>query len=134
MYTAEDVVQLREEREQINQEKAAKIKKRQDTAAAKAAPAGKGLKGSKHAEKQGVGSKKVDTNCLSDWEDEEEDITDGGGWDDEKSEGEEGSVIYVRSMQCPVDALEHGNRGEEVNSEPPVVTRSGRVVKSSHLT
>jgi hypothetical protein len=76
----------------------------------------------------------VDTTFLSDWEDEEEDITDGGGWDDEKSEGEEGSVIYVRSMQCPVDALEHGNRGEEVNSEPPVVTRSGRVVKSSHLT
>ena len=76
----------------------------------------------------------MDTNCLSDWEDEEEDITDGGGWDDEKSEGEEGSVIYVRSMQSPVDALEDGNSGEEVNSQPPVVTRSGRVVKTGHLT
>jgi hypothetical protein len=77
----------------------------------------------------------VDTDFLSDWEDEEEDITDGGEWDDEKSEEEEeGSVIYFRSMQCPVDALEHGNRGEEVNSEPPVITRSGRVVKSGHLT
>jgi hypothetical protein len=41
----------------------------------------------------------VDTNCLSDWDDEEGDITDGGVWDDEKSEGEEGSVIYVRSVQ-----------------------------------
>jgi hypothetical protein len=35
---------------------------------------------------------------LSDWEDEEEDITDGGGWNAEKSEEEEGSVIYFRSM------------------------------------
>jgi hypothetical protein len=89
------VVQLREEKETIDQEKAATIKMRQDMAAAKAAPVGKGLKGSKHAEKQGVDSKKVDTNCLSDWEDEEEDITDGGWWDDENAEGEEGSVIYV---------------------------------------
>ena len=88
-------MQLRDERERIYQEKAAKIKKRQDKAAAKAEPVGKGLKGLKHAEMQGVGSKKVDTNCLSDWEDEEEDITDGEGWNDEKSEGEEGSVIYV---------------------------------------
>jgi hypothetical protein len=93
--TAEDVVQLREEKETIDQEKAAKIKMRQDKAAANAAPVGKGLKGSKHAEKQGVDSKKVDTNCISDWEDEEEDITDGGWWDDENAEGEEGSVIYV---------------------------------------
>ena len=81
-----------------------------------------------------MGLKKVETNFLSNWDDEEEDITDGGGWDDEKSHGEESSAIYVRSMQCPDDALEHGNREEEVNSEPPVVTRSGRVVKSGHLT
>ncbi|KAF8535045.1 hypothetical protein BDD12DRAFT_894307 [Trichophaea hybrida] len=128
------MVQLREERERIVQENAAKIKKPQDKAAAKAAPTGKGLKRSKHKEKQGAGSKMVDTNCLSVWEDEEGDITDGGGWDDETSEGEEGSVIYVRSMQCPVDALEDGNNGQEVYGQPPVVTRSGRVVKTSHLT
>ncbi|KAF8538642.1 hypothetical protein BDD12DRAFT_884607 [Trichophaea hybrida] len=94
VYSAEDVVQLREERERIDQENAAKIKKRQDKAAAKAAPVGKGLKGSKHAEKQGVGSKKVDTNCLSDGDDEEEDITDGGG-------------------PLPVDVIEDGDSGEE---------------------
>jgi hypothetical protein len=82
--------------------------------------------------KQGVDSKKVDTNCLSDWVDEEVDITDGGGWDEEKSEGKEGSIASVRSMQYPVDALENGSWGEEVNSQPPVVTRSGRVVKIGH--
>jgi hypothetical protein len=53
MYTAEEVVQLREERERIDQEKATKIKKHQDKAAAKAAPVGKGLKGSKHAKNAG---------------------------------------------------------------------------------
>jgi hypothetical protein len=79
VYTAQDVVQLRDERKRIDQEKAAKIKMRQDTAAAKAALIGNGLKGSKLREKQGVVSKKVDTNLLSDWEDEEEDITDAGG-------------------------------------------------------
>jgi hypothetical protein len=71
VYTAEDVMMLREERERIDQEKAAKTQMRLDKAAAKAASLGKGLKGSKHAEMQGVGSKKVDTNCFSDWEDEE---------------------------------------------------------------
>src|ERR1700687_3458340 len=74
VYTAEDVVQLRDMRERIDQETAAKIKMSQDAAAAKAALVRKGLKGSKHAKKDGVGSKKVDTNFLSDWEDEEEDI------------------------------------------------------------
>jgi hypothetical protein len=63
VYTTEDVVQCREETGRIHQEKAAKIKKRQNMAAAKAAPVGKGLKGSKHAEKQSVDSKKVDTKC-----------------------------------------------------------------------
>jgi hypothetical protein len=49
-----------------------------------------------------IDSKKVDTNCLGGCEDKEQDILDGGGWDDSTCQGEEGSEIYVRSMQCPV--------------------------------
>jgi hypothetical protein len=57
----------------------------------KAALVIQGLKGSKRSERQGVGSMTLDTNFLSDWKDKEEDFTDGGVWDDEKSEGDEGS-------------------------------------------
>jgi hypothetical protein len=95
VYTAEDMVLLREEKERIDQEQVAKIKMRQHKAAAKAAPEGKGLKGSKHVEKQGVSSKKVDTDCPSNWKDEEEDVSDGRWWNNKKSTEEEGSVIYV---------------------------------------
>jgi hypothetical protein len=45
--TAEDVVQLREERKRIDQENAAKIQKHQDKAAAKSAAVCKELKCSK---------------------------------------------------------------------------------------
>ena len=31
------------------------------------------------------------------------------------------------------DAMEHGKGREVVSSQPPVMTRSGRVVKTSHL-
>jgi len=31
------------------------------------------------------------------------------------------------------DAMEHGKGREGVSSQPPVVTRSGRVVKTGHL-
>lgn len=52
LYTAEDVVQLGEERERIEGEKAAKAKKRQVKAAVKAVPSGEGSKGSKHAQRK----------------------------------------------------------------------------------
>lgn len=60
----------------------------------------------------------MDTSCLSDWEDEEEDITDGGGWDDVKHKWDQGSFIYVQSRPYPVDGTEDGGRGEEVKSLP----------------
>jgi hypothetical protein len=45
-----------------------------------------------------------------------------------------GYDLYVTSMLCPVDAIEHGKRGEEIESVRPVVTRTMRVVKCGHLT
>jgi len=52
VYTAEDVVQLREERERLDREKVAKAKMRQEKAAAKVVSSGEGSKCSKHAERR----------------------------------------------------------------------------------
>jgi len=103
------------------------------SSAAKAAPVWNELKVSNYAERWTEGLVKMNTNFLSHWVVKKQDMTDGGGWEDEKSDGEECSVIYVRSMKLPFDALERGNRGQEFCSQPLVVTRSGRVVKSSYL-
>jgi hypothetical protein len=50
VYTAEDVVQHREQRERLDIEKVAKAKIRQEKAAAKVVSSGEGFKSSKHAE------------------------------------------------------------------------------------
>jgi hypothetical protein len=60
----------------------------------------------------------MDMNFLNDQDAEEEHIMDGEGWDNEKTEQEEGCVICVRSMWCAAVALEDGNSGEDVNSSP----------------
>ena len=58
----------------------------------------------------------------------------GRGWDEEKNWGEEDSVVYIGDMLDLEDAMEHGKGREGFSSEPPVVTRSGRVVKMGHLS
>ena len=133
VYTAENVVQLREERERPDRGKVTKAKMRQDKAAAKVVSSGEGSKSSKHVEKKIIGSKKVPAIVLSDWEDEEEDMAGGKGWDKEENGEEEDSVVYIGDMLDLEDAIEHGKGREGVSSQPPVVTRPGRVVKTGHL-
>ena len=79
IYTAEDVVQLREERERLDREKVTKAKMRQEKAAAKVVSSGAGSKSSKHVEKKIIDTKKAPVIVLSDWEDEEEDVVGGKG-------------------------------------------------------
>ena len=50
VYTADDVVQLREERERLDWEKVTKAKMRQEKAAANVVSSGEGSKSSKHVE------------------------------------------------------------------------------------
>ena len=133
VYTAEDVVQLREERERLDRENVAKAKMHQEKAAAKVVSSGEGSKSSNHAQKTIIGAKKVPVIVLSDWEDEEEDMVGGEEWDEEDNGGEENSVVYIGDMLDLEDDMEHVKGREGVNSEPPVVTRSGRVVKMGHL-
>jgi len=134
VYTAEDVIQLREERDRLDREKAAKAKLHQEKAAAKVVLSGEGSKSSKHMEKKIIGAKKVPAIVLSDWEDDEEDMVGEKGWDEEEKGGEEDSVVYIGDMLDLEDTIEHGKWREGVSSEPPVVTRSGRVVKTGYLS
>jgi hypothetical protein len=111
----------------------AKVKIRQEKAAAKVVSSGEGSKSSKHVEKKIIGAKKVPVIVLSDWEDEEEDMVGGKGWDKEENGGKGDSVVYIGDMLDLEDAMEHGKEREGVSSQPPVVTRSGRVVQTGHL-
>jgi len=133
VYTAENVVQLREERERPDRGKVTKAKMRQDKAAAKVVSSGEGSKSSKHVEKKIIGTKKATVIVLSDWEHEGEDMAGGVGWDEEEIGGEEDSVVYIGDMLDLEDAMEYAKGREAVSSQPPVVTRSQRVVKIRYL-
>jgi len=106
---------------------------RQEKAAAKVVSSGEGSKSSKHVEIKIIGTKKAPVIVLSDWEDEEEDMVGEVEWNEEENGGEEDSVVYIGDMLDLEDAMEYGNGREGVSSQPPVVARSGRVVKTGHL-
>jgi hypothetical protein len=133
VYTAKNVVQLREERERLDREIVNKAKMDQEKAAAKVLLSGKGSKSSKHVESKIIGTQRAAEIMLSDLEDEEEDMVCGVEWDKEENGGEEDSVIYIGDMLDLEDAMEYGKGRERVSSQPPVVTRSGRVVKRGHV-
>jgi len=77
VYTAEDVVQLREQRERLDQGGVAKAKMHQDKAAAKVVSSGEEFKSSKLPEKKIIGAKQVPVFVLIDWENEKEDMLGG---------------------------------------------------------
>jgi len=133
VYTADDVVQLREEREMLDREKVAKAKMHQVKAATKVVSSGEGSKSSKHLEKKIIGAQKVPVIVLSDWDDEEEDMVGGKQWNEKENGGEEDSVVYIGDMLNLEDTMKHGKVREGVTSQTPVVTRLGRVVKTGHL-
>jgi len=133
VYSAKDGGQLSEERERLDREKVGISKIHQETPAARVASSGQGSKSSKHAEKKIIVAKKVSVIVLSDWEDEEDNMVGGKGWDEEQNGGEEDSVVNIGDMLDLEDAMEHGKGREAVSSQPPVVTKSGRVVKMGHL-
>jgi len=47
--------------------------------------------------------------------------------------GEEDSIVYIGDMLDLENAMEYGKGRKGVSSQLPVVTRSGRVVKTGHL-
>jgi len=105
----------------------AKAKTRQEKASTKVVSSGQGSTSSKHAEK------KIPVIVHSDWENEEEDMVGGKECDEVENGGEEDSVVNIGDMLDLEDAIEHGNGRKGVSSQPPVVTRSGRGVKTGHL-
>jgi len=47
--------------------------------------------------------------------------------------GEKGSVVDIGDMMNLLNAMEHGKGRQVVSSQPPVVTRSGTVMKPGFL-
>jgi len=133
VHTAEDVVQLREERGRLDREKVTKAKMRQEKVAAKVVSFGKGSKSSKHVEMMIIGTRKAPLIVLSDGQDEEEDMVGGVRWEEKENWGEEDSVVYIGDMLDLEDAMQYGKGRKGVSSQPPVVTRSGRVVKTGYV-
>ena len=62
----------------------------QENTAAKVVFSGEGSNSSKHAEKNIMGARKVPVFVLSVWEDAEDDMVGGEGWDEEENGGEGG--------------------------------------------
>jgi len=69
----------------------------------------------------------------SDWQDEKEDTVAGKEWDEKENGWEEDCIEYIGDMLDLEDAMEYGNGREGVSSQPPVVTSSGRVVRTGQL-
>jgi len=76
------LVQLWFDRERLDRENVTKAKMCLDYAAATIICSRVGSKRSEHAEKKFIGAKKVPVIVLSDWENEEEHMVGGNGWDD----------------------------------------------------
>jgi hypothetical protein len=102
---------------------------RQENAVAKVVSSGEGSKSSKEVEKTILGAKMVPVIVRSEWEHEEEGMLGGKRWNKEENRGEDDSDIYIDDILDLEDAMEHGKGREWVSSQPPVVTRSGRVVR-----
>jgi hypothetical protein len=80
-----------------------------------------------------IAAKMAPAILRSDWQHEKEDTLSGKEWDVEENGWEKDSVVYIYDMLDLEDAMEHGNGREEVSSQPPVVTSSGRVVRMGQL-
>jgi len=105
----------------------------QEHVAANVVSSGKWLKSSKQVEKKIIHAKKVPVIVLRDWDNEEEGMVGGVGWNEEGNEEEEDSVVYIDDMLDLEDSMEYENGRQGVSSQPPVVTRSYRVVKTGQL-
>jgi hypothetical protein len=129
----EEVVRLREERNRIDAAKAKKVKNRENRKQAIATAAKPVASSSKHTQKKGTGSKKEPLNLLSDGEEtegevvEEECHSEGENWE------EEVSFVHIDDVLDPEGAAERRIACLDVAERPPVVTRSGRAVKTGHL-
>jgi len=74
VYTAEDVVKLRKERDWLAREIVARAKMHQENTAAKVVSVEAGFKSSKHPETKIIGVQKVTVIVLTDWEHVKEDM------------------------------------------------------------
>ena len=129
----EQAVDMREERMQKDAVKAQKAKNREIKQQAAAAAAKPVASSAKHAQKKATGSKEAPLSLLSDGEETEGEVTGdesdsgGGNWE------EEDSFVDTDDFLDPGGAAGCGIARLGVSERPPVITRSGRAVKTGHL-
>ena len=128
-----DVVCQREQKLQQDAVKAQKAKNREIRQQAAAAAAKSVASSAKHAQKKATGSREAPLNLLSDGEETEGEVlgaeSDSGGenWEEEDSFVDIDDVLDLEGVtECRISRL-------GVPERPPVITRSGRAVKTGHL-
>ena len=129
----EQAVDMREERMQKDAVKAQKAKNREIKQQAAAAAAEPVANSAKRAQKKATRSKEAPLSLLSDGEETEGEVpgdeSDSGGenWE------EEDSFVDADDFLDPEGAAGCGIARLGVAERPPVITRSGRAVKTGHL-
>ena len=129
----EDAVRLREERIRKDAIKVQRAKNREIRQQATAAAAKPVAGSAKYAQKKATGSKEAPLSLLSDGEETEGEVmgneSDSGGeiWE------EEDSFVDIDDLLDQEGEAGYGVAHLGVLERPPVVTRSGRAVKTGHL-
>ena len=129
----EDAVRLREERMQQDAVKAQRAKNREIRQQAATAAAKPVASSAKRAQRKATGSKEVPLSLLSDGEETEGEIlgdesgSEGGNWE----EGD--AFVDSDDFLDPEGAAGCGVARLGAPERPPVITRSGRAVKTGHL-
>jgi len=124
--THEDVVHLREEREQNEAEKSTRAEARKRKQTATASKRMGGLSATSNREKQHSIVKCASTNVQKAGSDEEEDLVDERWVSKEESDGEEDSLIPAGGLLEDCQAGEDGEVAGRVGRKVEIVTRSGR--------
>jgi len=122
----EDVVHLREEREQKEAEKSARAEARKRKQTATASKKIEGLSTTSNREKQHSMVNCAGTNLQKAGSDEEEDLVDEGWVSKGESEGEEDSLIPAGGLLEDMQAGDDGEVTVMVGRKVEIVTRSGR--------
>jgi hypothetical protein len=124
-----DVIRLREEREGRDAQKQARIPRSRQQPSTVSSSSTVPVTPSKRSQKRVLISKKVTVNLV-----DPENAFLEDGWDTDREieaekEASEEEFIDIEDILALPTPTARGKNGKDVNSRPPVITRSGRVVK-----
>jgi hypothetical protein len=126
VFTQEDVVHLREERQQMEAEKSARVEARKRKQTATASKTIEGSSTTSHREMQHSMVKCAGTNLPKAESYEDKDLVDEEWVSEGESEGEEDSCIPASGLFDDLQARDDGEVAGMVGMKVEIVTRSGR--------